>query len=136
MLKLNSNRTQKQLEVELETTNGLGFDKLNYIPEDSRYKNYLTEEEVKNTNSGLHYHLARMNLDRDLNEYNRLKKKWFFGEVKAKKFYEDLMNDYKELNNLAIKEAVSNKGGLFSVVVQHGLLNKTATRSFLFDPDD
>jgi hypothetical protein len=67
---INFLQTPIQIRIEDTVTNGLGFDsKAKYSEENGifqKYRRFISEEKVKETNSGLIAHLAEMNLDKEM----------------------------------------------------------------------
>jgi hypothetical protein len=120
---LNVRQTPTQARIEYTVTNGLGYNKTNYLTKGSVYEKYLCEDEVKNTNKGLKSHLFEMNFDRQLARYFRYRSNGsIFGRIKSRFYYANLQLKYDNLKGNAVNEAVYNRGGLMSMIIQHKMI--------------
>lgn len=116
------NQSDLQCRIEWDVSNGLGFSKSKYLYANNAYQDYLTEEEVKNTNAGLRAHLAEMNFDSELSRYFELKNKKFLGKFRSRVYYSLLQLKHGNLRDNAVNEAVENRGGLMKMVLEKKIL--------------
>lgn len=116
-------QTPIQSRIQFAVTNGLGFGRTNYLSLNSVYKEFLSEEEIKNTRSGLKAHLAEMNFDRDIKKYFELKNKFgLFGKIASGFYYANLRASYQNLKDDAVGEAAGGRGGLMKMFLQKTLM--------------